>query len=177
LTMGIVNAGQLEIYDEIPKALRDRVEDVVLNRTPEATEALLAIADDYKGGGAVKEAEDEEWRSYSVEKRLEHALVKGITTWIVEDTEECRQQCARPIEVIEGPLMSGMNVVGDLFGAGKMFLPQVVKSARVMKQAVAHLIPFIEAEKGDKPEAKGKILMATVKGDVHDIGKNIVGVV
>lgn len=177
LTMGIVNAGQLEIYDEIPKVLRDRVEDVVLNRTPEATEALLAIADDYKGGGAVKEAEDEEWRSYSVEKRLEHALVKGITTWIVEDTEECRQQCARPIEVIEGPLMSGMNVVGDLFGAGKMFLPQVVKSARVMKQAVAHLIPFIEAEKGDKPEAKGKILMATVKGDVHDIGKNIVGVV
>uniref|UniRef100_UPI003CC81B04 methionine synthase n=1 Tax=Pseudomonas nitroreducens TaxID=46680 RepID=UPI003CC81B04 len=177
LTMGIVNAGQLEIYDEIPKELRDKVEDVVLNRSPDATEALLAIADNYKGGGAVKEVEDEEWRSHSVEKRLEHALVKGITTFIVEDTEECRQKCARPIEVIEGPLMSGMNVVGDLFGAGKMFLPQVVKSARVMKQAVAHLIPFIEAEKGDKPEAKGKILMATVKGDVHDIGKNIVGVV
>ncbi|WP_371366428.1 methionine synthase [Pseudomonas sp. QL9] len=177
LTMGIVNAGQLEIYDEIPQELRDKVEDVVLNRSPDATEALLAIADKYKGGGATKEVEDEEWRSHSVEKRLEHALVKGITTYIVEDTEECRQKCARPIEVIEGPLMSGMNVVGDLFGAGKMFLPQVVKSARVMKQAVAHLIPFIEAEKGDKPEAKGKILMATVKGDVHDIGKNIVGVV
>ncbi|WP_061288624.1 methionine synthase [Azotobacter vinelandii] len=177
LTMGIVNAGQLEIYDEIPEELRDKVEDVVLNRHPGATEALLAIADRYKGDGAVKEAETEEWRGYPVGKRLEHALVKGITTWIVEDTEECRRQCARPIEVIEGPLMSGMNVVGDLFGAGKMFLPQVVKSARVMKQAVAHLIPFIEAEKGDKPEAKGKILMATVKGDVHDIGKNIVGVV
>lgn len=177
LTMGIVNAGQLEIYDEIPAALRERVEDVVLNRTPAGTDALLAIADDYKGGGAVKEAETEEWRGLPVDKRLEHALVKGITTYIVEDTEECRQQCARPIEVIEGPLMSGMNVVGDLFGSGKMFLPQVVKSARVMKQAVAHLIPFIEAEKGDKPEAKGKILMATVKGDVHDIGKNIVGVV
>ncbi|MBA1279342.1 MULTISPECIES: methionine synthase [Pseudomonadaceae] len=177
LTMGIVNAGQLEIYDEIPKVLRDAVEDVVLNRTPNGTEALLAIADEFKGDGSVKEAETEEWRSYTVEKRLEHALVKGITTHIVQDTEECRQQCARPIEVIEGPLMSGMNVVGDLFGSGKMFLPQVVKSARVMKQAVAHLIPFIEAEKGDKPEAKGKILMATVKGDVHDIGKNIVGVV
>ena len=162
LTMGIVNAGQLEIYDEIPKKLRDAVEDVVLNRTPNGTEALLAIA---------------EWRGYTVEKRLEHALVKGITTHIVQDTEEFRLQCARPIEVIEGPLMAGMNVVGDLFGSGKMFLPQVVKSARVMKQAVAHLIPFIEAEKGDKPEAKGKILMATVKGDVHDIGKNIVGVV
>ncbi|WP_137822004.1 methionine synthase [Pseudomonas sp. D(2018)] len=177
LTMGIVNAGQLDIYDEIPAELREKVEDVVLNRNPDSTEALLAIADNYKGGGAVKEAENEEWRSYPVGKRLEHALVKGITTFIVEDTEECRQQCARPIEVIEGPLMSGMNVVGDLFGAGKMFLPQVVKSARVMKQAVAHLIPFIEEEKGDKPEAKGKILMATVKGDVHDIGKNIVGVV
>ncbi|WP_060492825.1 methionine synthase [Pseudomonas sp. NBRC 111140] len=177
LTMGIVNAGQLEIYDEIPAELREKVEDVVLNRTPEGTDALLAIADDYKGGGATKEVENEAWRSLPVDKRLEHALVKGITAHIVEDTEECRQQCARPIEVIEGPLMSGMNVVGDLFGAGKMFLPQVVKSARVMKQAVAHLIPFIEAEKGDKPEAKGKILMATVKGDVHDIGKNIVGVV
>ncbi|TDF81868.1 methionine synthase [Pseudomonas sp. H9] len=177
LTMGIVNAGQLEIYDEIPLALREKVEEVVLNRTPEGTDALLAIADDYKGGGASKEVENEEWRSLPVDKRLEHALVKGITAFIVEDTEECRQQCARPIEVIEGPLMSGMNVVGDLFGAGKMFLPQVVKSARVMKQAVAHLIPFIEAEKGDKPQAKGKILMATVKGDVHDIGKNIVGVV
>ena len=177
LTMGIVNAGQLEIYDEIPKELRDAVEDVVLNRTAGGTEALLELADKYKGDGSVKEAETEEWRNLPVGKRLEHALVKGITTHIVQDTEECRQQCARPIEVIEGPLMAGMNVVGDLFGSGKMFLPQVVKSARVMKQAVAHLIPFIEAEKGDKPEAKGKILMATVKGDVHDIGKNIVGVV
>ncbi|BDX20474.1 methionine synthase [Halopseudomonas aestusnigri] len=177
LSMGIVNAGQLEIYDEIPPLLRDRVEDVVLNRTAEATEALLAIADQFKGDGSVKEAENEEWRSWPVEKRLEHSLVKGITTWIVEDTELARQACARPIEVIEGPLMAGMNVVGDLFGSGKMFLPQVVKSARVMKQAVAHLIPFIEEEKGDTPEAKGKILMATVKGDVHDIGKNIVGVV
>jgi 5-methyltetrahydrofolate--homocysteine methyltransferase len=177
LTMGIVNAGQLEIYDEIPKELRDAVEDVVLNRTANGTDALLALADKYKGDGSVKEAETEEWRALPVNQRLEHALVKGITAFIVEDTEECRQQCARPIEVIEGPLMSGMNIVGDLFGSGKMFLPQVVKSARVMKQAVAHLIPFIEAEKGDKPEAKGKILMATVKGDVHDIGKNIVGVV
>ena len=177
LNMGIVNAGQLEIYDEIPPDLREKVEDVVLNRSPNATEALLAIADDYKGDGSVKEVENEEWRSWSVEKRLEHSLVKGITSFIIEDTEECRQQASRPIEVIEGPLMAGMNVVGDLFGAGKMFLPQVVKSARVMKQAVAHLIPFIEAEKGDNPEAKGKILMATVKGDVHDIGKNIVGVV
>ncbi|MBA1245172.1 methionine synthase [Pseudomonas japonica] len=177
LTMGIVNAGQLEIYDEIPAALRDRVEDVVLNRSSEATEALLAVADQYRGDGSTKEAETEEWRGWDVNKRLEHALVKGITTYIVEDTELSRQGFARPIEVIEGPLMNGMNVVGDLFGAGKMFLPQVVKSARVMKQAVAHLIPFIEAEKGDKPEAKGKILMATVKGDVHDIGKNIVGVV
>ncbi|MAB43202.1 MAG: methionine synthase [Pseudomonadales bacterium] len=177
LTMGIVNAGQLEIYDEIPAELRDRVEDVILNRNPDATDALLAIAEQFKGDGATKEAENEEWRSWPVEKRLEHSLVKGITAWIVEDTELARQQAKRPIEVIEGPLMAGMNVVGDLFGAGKMFLPQVVKSARVMKQAVAHLIPFIEEEKGDTPEAKGKILMATVKGDVHDIGKNIVGVV
>lgn len=177
LNMGIVNAGQLEIYDQIPAALRDRVEDVILNRNDQATEALLAIAEDYRGDGSKKEVENEEWRDYSVEKRLEHALVKGITTHIVQDTEECRQKYARPIEVIEGPLMSGMNVVGDLFGSGKMFLPQVVKSARVMKQAVSHLIPFIEEEKGDQVQAKGKILMATVKGDVHDIGKNIVGVV
>ncbi|MFA5677864.1 MAG: methionine synthase [Pseudomonas sp.] len=177
LTMGIVNAGQLEIYDQIPEDLRNKVEDVILNRHPGATEALLAIAEDYRGDGSVKEVENEEWRGLPVNKRLEHALVKGITAFIVEDTEEARQQAARPIEVIEGPLMAGMNVVGDLFGAGKMFLPQVVKSARVMKQAVAHLIPFIEEEKGDKPEAKGKILMATVKGDVHDIGKNIVAVV
>src|SRR5690606_12759638 len=177
LTMGIVNAGQLEIYDQIPLDLRNKVEDVILNRHPGATEALLNIAEDYRGDGTVKEVENEEWRSLPVDKRLEHALVKGITAFIVEDTEEARQQATRPIEVIEGPLMSGMNVVGDLFGSGKMFLPQVVKSARVMKQAVAHLIPFIEEEKGDKPEAKGKILMATVKGDVHDIGKNIVAVV
>ena len=183
LTMGIVNAGQLEIYDEIPAALREKVEDVVLNRTPHGTDALLAIAEDYRGGGATKEVENEEWRSLPVEKRLEHALVKGITAFIVEDTEACRQQCARPIEVIEGPLMDGMNVVGDLFGEGKMFLPQVVKSARVMKQAVAHLIPFIEEEKrqiaaaGGDVRAKGKIVIATVKGDVHDIGKNIVSVV
>ncbi|MCF7532794.1 methionine synthase [Pseudomonas petrae] len=177
LTMGIVNAGQLEIYDQIPAELRDAVEDVVLNRTPEGTDAMLAIADRYKGDGSVKEAETEEWRGWEVNERLKHALVKGITTHIVEDTELSRQSFKRPIEVIEGPLMAGMNVVGDLFGSGKMFLPQVVKSARVMKQAVAHLIPFIEEEKGDKPEAKGKILMATVKGDVHDIGKNIVGVV
>ena len=177
LTMGIVNAGQLEIYDEIPVKLRDAVEDVVLNRSEDGTERLLAIADEFKGDGSVKEAETEEWRGWEVNERLKHALVKGITTHIVEDTELSRQSFARPIEVIEGPLMAGMNVVGDLFGSGKMFLPQVVKSARVMKQAVAHLIPFIEAEKGDKPQAKGKILMATVKGDVHDIGKNIVGVV
>lgn len=177
LNMGIVNAGQLEIYDAIPMDLRNKVEDVILNRHLGATEALLAIAEDYRGDGSVKEAESEEWRSLPVNQRLEHALVKGITQWIVEDTEECRQQYARPIEVIEGPLMSGMNIVGDLFGSGKMFLPQVVKSARVMKQAVAHLVPFIDAEKGDKPEAKGKVLMATVKGDVHDIGKNIVAVV
>ena len=177
LNMGIVNAGQLEIYDAIPVDLRNKVEDVILNRHPGATEALLAIAEDYRGDGSVKEVESEEWRSLPVNQRLEHALVKGITQWIVEDTEECRQQYARPIEVIEGPLMSGMNIVGDLFGSGKMFLPQVVKSARVMKQAVAHLVPFIDAEKGDKPEAKGKVLMATVKGDVHDIGKNIVAVV
>ncbi|TDV72374.1 methionine synthase [Pseudomonas sp. LP_7_YM] len=177
LTMGIVNAGQLEIYDQIPAELRDAVEDVVLNRNANGTDALLAIADKFKGDGSVKEAETEEWRSWEVNERLKHALVKGITTHIVEDTELSRQSFARPIEVIEGPLMAGMNVVGDLFGSGKMFLPQVVKSARVMKQAVAHLIPFIEEEKGDKPEAKGKILMATVKGDVHDIGKNIVGVV
>lgn len=177
LTMGIVNAGQLAIYDQIDTSLRNLVEDVVLNKSPQATEALLAAAEQYRSDGGVKEIETQAWRTLPVEKRLEHALVKGITTWIVEDTELCRQQSSKPIEVIEGPLMNGMNVVGDLFGAGKMFLPQVVKSARVMKQAVAHLIPFIEAEKGLQPKAKGKILLATVKGDVHDIGKNIVGVV
>ncbi|ATJ82805.1 methionine synthase [Halomonas beimenensis] len=178
LTMGIVNAGQLAVYDDLPEELREAVEDVVLNRRGDSTERLLDLADKYKGdgsGGARKE--DLEWRSWEVEKRIEHALVKGITAYIEEDTELARRRAARPIEVIEGPLMDGMNVVGDLFGAGKMFLPQVVKSARVMKQAVAYLIPFIEAEKSADTQAKGKIVMATVKGDVHDIGKNIVGVV
>ncbi len=178
LSMGIVNAGQLEIYEAIPKALREKVEDVILNRSPNATEALLGIAEQYRsGGGGQKKEEDLAWREWPTNKRLEHALVKGITQWIVADTEEARQQASRPIEVIEGPLMDGMNVVGDLFGAGKMFLPQVVKSARVMKQAVAHLVPFIEEEKGGNARSNGKILLATVKGDVHDIGKNIVGVV
>ncbi|WP_067517975.1 methionine synthase [Endozoicomonas ascidiicola] len=178
LTMGIVNAGQLEIYEEIPRELRDKVEDVILNRSDEGTEALLAIADQYReGGSSVKKEEDLAWREWPVSKRLEHSLVKGITSYILDDTEAARLEANRPIEVIEGPLMDGMNVVGDLFGAGKMFLPQVVKSARVMKQAVAHLIPFIEEEKGGISRSNGKILMATVKGDVHDIGKNIVGVV
>ncbi|MFC0338648.1 methionine synthase (B12-dependent) [Kushneria avicenniae] len=178
LTMGIVNAGQLAVYDDLPEALRNAVEDVVLNRREDATERLLDIAERYKddGSGAPKK-EDLEWRSWEVEKRIEHALVKGITSYIEEDTELARQRADRPIEVIEGPLMDGMNVVGDLFGAGKMFLPQVVKSARVMKQAVAYLIPHIEAEKSDDDYSKGRIVMATVKGDVHDIGKNIVGVV
>jgi 5-methyltetrahydrofolate--homocysteine methyltransferase len=177
MNMGIVNPGQLVIYDDIDPELKDRVEDVVLNRRDDATDRLLEIADNYRGEIGEKPKENLEWRSLPVEKRLEHALVKGITTYILDDTEEARQKAARPIEVIEGPLMDGMNVVGDLFGEGKMFLPQVVKSARVMKQSVAHLIPFIEAEKGAKQKAKGKILMATAKGDVHDIGKNIVGVV
>jgi 5-methyltetrahydrofolate--homocysteine methyltransferase len=178
MNMGIVNAGQLGVYEELPKDLREAVEDVVLNRSADAGEKLVALAENFKGGGKAQ-VEDLEWRKGTVQERLTHALVRGITTYIVEDTEEARLQAAQPVEVIEGPLMTGMNVVGDLFGAGKMFLPQVVKSARVMKQAVAHLIPYIEAEKlrsGDtKP--KGKILMATVKGDVHDIGKNIVTVV
>ena len=178
MDMGIVNAGQLAIYEEIPAELRERVEDVVLNRRPDATERLLEIADKYKGdGGGAEKKEDLAWREMPVVKRLEHALVKGIDAFVESDTEECRLQFARPIQVIEGPLMDGMNVVGDLFGAGKMFLPQVVKSARVMKKAVAHLLPYIEAEKDATAKAKGKILMATVKGDVHDIGKNIVGVV
>lgn len=177
LSMGIVNAGQLAIYEDIPAELRERVEDVVLNRRPDATERLLEISEKYKGEGAQKPEEDLTWRSLPVEKRLAHALVKGITTFIIEDTEEARLNTSHPIDVIEGSLMAGMNVVGDLFGAGKMFLPQVVKSARVMKQAVGHLIPFIEALKTVDSKAKGKILMATVKGDVHDIGKNIVGVV
>ena len=177
LDMGIVNAGQLAVYDDLPVELRDAVEDVILNRRDDSTERLLDIASDYAGDGAKKQVENLEWREYSVEKRIEHALVKGITTYIVEDAEEARVNAERPIEVIEGPLMDGMNVVGDLFGDGKMFLPQVVKSARVMKQAVAHLQPFIEEEKDDGAVSNGKIIMATVKGDVHDIGKNIVGVV
>jgi len=176
MDMGIVNAGQLAVYDEIPDELRERVEDVVLNRRDDATDRLLDIAEDYRGDGK-KTVVNLAWRDGSVEERLSHSLVSGITEFIIEDTEEARQQADRPLHVIEGPLMAGMNVVGDLFGAGKMFLPQVVKSARVMKQAVAHLMPFIEAEKDGKAAAKGKILLATVKGDVHDIGKNIVGVV
>jgi len=177
LDMGIVNAGQLGMYEDLPAELRERVEDVVLNRRPDATERLLEIAAKYDVKGAKVEVEDPEWRSWPVTQRLSHALVKGINTFIVADTEEARLEVERPIEVIEGPLMDGMNVVGDLFGEGKMFLPQVVKSARVMKQAVAHLVPFIDAEKQPGDRAKGKIVMATVKGDVHDIGKNIVGVV
>ncbi|MBK9702440.1 MAG: methionine synthase [Betaproteobacteria bacterium] len=183
MTMGIVNAGQLGVYDEIPAELRERVEDVVLNRKradgQSPTERLVGFAETYRAKGK-EVVEDLGWREGSVEARLAHALVKGITTYIVEDTEEARQKFARPIQVIEGPLMAGMNVVGDLFGAGKMFLPQVVKSARVMKQAVGHLVPYIEEEKarsGDAGKPKGRIVMATVKGDVHDIGKNIVGVV
>ena len=178
MNMGIVNAGQLGVYEQIPRELRDAVEDVVLNRHPDAGERLVKIAENVKGGGK-EQVEDLEWRKGTVQERLTHALVRGITTFIVEDTEVARLQAKFPVEVIEGPLMTGMNVVGDLFGAGKMFLPQVVKSARVMKQAVAHLIPYIEAEKlrsGDT-STKGKIVMATVKGDVHDIGKNIVTVV
>ena len=181
LDMAIVNAGQLTIYDDIPDELRERVEDVILNRRPDATDRLLDIADKYRGDGKAKaKVVNDEWRKLSVEKRLEHALVRGITDHIVADTEEARLNAERPLHVIEGPLMDGMNVVGDLFGSGKMFLPQVVKSARVMKASVAHLMPFMEAEKeelGTAGSSNGKILMATVKGDVHDIGKNIVGVV
>ncbi|WP_095013387.1 methionine synthase [Tsuneonella mangrovi] len=181
LDMAIVNAGQLDIYDDIDPALREACEDVILMRRADATERLIELAESYKGKSAADEKAAEEWRGWPVERRLEHALVKGIDAYVVEDTEEARlaveQREGRPIEVIEGPLMDGMNVVGDLFGSGKMFLPQVVKSARVMKKAVAHLIPFIEAEKEAGAKAKGRIVMATVKGDVHDIGKNIVGVV
>jgi 5-methyltetrahydrofolate--homocysteine methyltransferase len=177
LDMAIVNAGQLDIYDAIDPELREACEDVVLNRRDDATERLVTLAEKFKGTDAVAEKAMAEWRGWDVAKRLEHALVKGIDQYVVEDTEEARQTFARPIEVIEGPLMDGMNVVGDLFGSGKMFLPQVVKSARVMKKAVAHLIPFIEASKEPGAKAKGIIIMATVKGDVHDIGKNIVGVV
>ncbi len=179
MDMGIVNPTQLEVYDEISKELLERVEDVLLDRRDDATERLLEIAEKYKGTGAVKEKETEEWRSETVEKRLSHALIKGITDFIEEDTEEARLKIESPLEVIEGPLMDGMNVVGDLFGSGKMFLPQVVKSARVMKQAVAYLTPFLEEEKKKNKDTskRAKVLLATVKGDVHDIGKNIVGVV
>ena len=184
MDMGIVNAGQLDVYDTIDPELREAAEDVILNRPnregtgfESPTERLIAIAERFKGTDAVAEKAAEEWRGWEVRKRLEHALVKGIDAHIVADTEEARLLLPRPIEVIEGPLMDGMNVVGDLFGSGKMFLPQVVKSARVMKKAVAHLLPFIEAAKEEGAKAKGRIIMATVKGDVHDIGKNIVGVV
>lgn len=180
LDMGIVNAGALPIYDDLDPELRERVEDVILNRRKDGTERLLEIAERYKGKKGEKRVEDLAWREKSVRDRLAHALVNGIDAYVEADTEEARAQAARPLDVIEGPLMDGMNVVGDLFGAGKMFLPQVVKSARVMKKAVAYLLPFIEEEKlrtGDVGKSNGKIIMATVKGDVHDIGKNIVGVV
>ncbi|CAM3074612.1 methionine synthase [Pseudoalteromonas distincta] len=176
MDMGIVNAGQLAVYDDIPEELRKAVTDVILNTDPGAGERLVELAPKYSGMAQAERVEDLEWRTWPVAKRLEHALVKGITTFIDEDTEECRAAAAKPIHVIEGPLMDGMNVVGDLFGAGKMFLPQVVKSARVMKRAVAYLDPYIELEK-EEGSTNGKIVMATVKGDVHDIGKNIVGVV
>jgi 5-methyltetrahydrofolate--homocysteine methyltransferase len=177
LTMGIVNAGQLAIYEDIPADLRERVEDVILARRADATERLLDIAERFKGGGSVKRGDDLEWRKLPVEQRLQHALVKGIDEFVLADTEEARLNAVRPLDVIEGPLMDGMNVVGDLFGSGKMFLPQVVKSARVMKKAVSVLIPYIEKEKSGASRSNGKVVMATVKGDVHDIGKNIVGVV
>jgi 5-methyltetrahydrofolate--homocysteine methyltransferase len=184
LDMGIVNAGMLEVYEEIEPKLKELVEDVLLNRRPDSTERLVEYGETLKGEGAVvTEKKAEEWRNGTVEERLTHALVKGIDNYIEIDTEEARAKLGRPLLVIEGPLMAGMSVVGDLFGAGKMFLPQVVKSARVMKKAVAYLFPFMEAEKaameaaGQVVKAQGKILLATVKGDVHDIGKNIVGVV
>jgi 5-methyltetrahydrofolate--homocysteine methyltransferase len=176
LDMGIVNAGQLAVYEEIEPELRERVEDVLLNRRDDATERLVDFAERVKAKGKTP-IKDEAWRAESVEERLKHALVKGIVDYIDGDTEEARQKCRRPLEVIEGPLMAGMSVVGDLFGSGKMFLPQVVKSARVMKKAVAYLMPFMEAEKSAGAKPQGRIVMATVKGDVHDIGKNIVGVV
>ncbi|HHB92835.1 MAG TPA: methionine synthase, partial [Thioploca sp.] len=178
MDMGIVNAGQLAIYADLPEELRERVEDVILNRRADGTDRLLEIADKYKADGSKKvEEQTAAWREEPVEKRLAHALIKGITDYIDVDTEEARLKAEQPLHVIEGPLMDGMNIVGDLFGAGEMFLPQVVKSARVMKRAVAHLMPYIEAEKDETSSSAGKILMATVKGDVHDIGKNIVAVV
>ena len=177
LTMGIVNAGQLAIYEDIPADLRERVEDVILARREDATERLLEIAERFKGGGSVKRGDDLEWRKLPVEERLQHALVKGLDEFVLADTEEASLKTKRPLDVIVGPLMDGMNVVGDLFGSGKMFLPQVVKSARVMKKAVSVLIPYIEKEKSGASRSNGKVVIATVKGDVHDIGKNIVGVV
>jgi 5-methyltetrahydrofolate--homocysteine methyltransferase len=180
MDMGIVNAGQIMVYDDIPEDLLERIEDVLFNRREDATDRLLEIADDYRDAGTAAQEKNLEWRDGNVTERIEYALIHGITDFIIEDTEIAREEAERPIHVIEGPLMDGMNVVGDLFGEGKMFLPQVVKSARVMKQAVAHLTPFMEDEReasGQAAKANGKILMATVKGDVHDIGKNIVGVV
>ncbi|HKC28451.1 MAG TPA: vitamin B12 dependent-methionine synthase activation domain-containing protein, partial [Jatrophihabitans sp.] len=183
MDMGIVNAGALAVYDQVDARLRERIEDVILNRRPDATERLLEVAAEFAGAGSTNEAINNEWRSLPVDERITHALVKGIDDYVVQDTEELRAQIAErggePLEVIEGPLMAGMNVVGDLFGAGKMFLPQVVKSARVMKKAVAYLIPFIEETKSPElvGRSNGTVVMATVKGDVHDIGKNIVGVV
>src|SRR5207249_4566579 len=177
LDMGIVNAGQLAVYEDIPNDLLERVEDIIFNRRADATERMVEFAASVKGG-AKKKAEDFAWRAGTVEQRLSHALVHGVTDFIEQDVEEARQQYARPLNIIEGPLMDGMKVVGDLFGAGKMFLPQVVKSARAMKKAVAYLQPFMEREsQGKEQRAKGKVVLATVKGDVHDIGKNIVGVV
>jgi len=177
LDMAIVNAGQLDVYDLLDPELREACEDVILARRPDSTDRLIALSSRFSNSGQISEKQTEKWRSWPVRKRLEHALVNGIDAHVVDDTEEARQAADRPISVIEGPLMDGMNVVGDLFATGKMFLPQVVKSARVMKKAVAHLIPFIEAEKDEGAQPKARILMATVKGDVHDIGKNIVGVV
>ena len=177
MDMGIVNAGQLTVYQDIPTPLREGIEDVLFNRRADATERLLDLAKEYQGGGATDEVEDAAWRALPVNDRISHAMVHGIDAYIIEDTEEARRAAERPLHVIEGPLMAGMNVVGDLFGSGKMFLPQVVKSARVMKKAVAYLLPFMEEDKSAAKEAAGRIVMATVKGDVHDIGKNIVGVV
>src|SRR6267142_1617250 len=177
MDMGIVNAGQMAVYDDLNPELREACEDVVLNRRPDAAERLLALAERYRGHGVEKKEADLAWRDWPVEKRLSHALVHGITDFIEADTEAARGKAERPLHVIEGPLMDGMNVVGDLFGSGKMFLPQVVKSARVMKRAVAHLVPFIEKGQGGVARSNGRIVIATVKGDVHDIGKNIVSVV
>ena len=177
MTMGIVNPEMLEIYDEVDPVLLEHVEDVMLNRREDATERLLELAESFKGDTKSNEKAVAEWRNGSVQERLTHSLVKGIDEFIEIDVEEARQLVEKPIEVIENHLMNGMNVVGDLFGSGKMFLPQVVKSARVMKKAVAYLLPYIEASKDGKSSSAGKVLMATVKGDVHDIGKNIVSVV